>query len=84
MSTLLSALSRACIVVLVVGGVVVTFTQVLGIVTGDPDVVIFAGTNLFEPICVIAGLAGVFSYLRMYTKDGKAELASEDIDTDEA
>lgn len=83
MSNLLSALSRICIVVLVVGGVVVTFAQVLGILVGDSDTVVFAGTSLFEPVCIVAGLAGLFAFLRMYTKEGKAEIAREDIDTDE-
>ncbi|WP_026930058.1 hypothetical protein [Glycomyces tenuis] len=84
MSALLSTLSRVCIVILIVGGVVVTFIQVLGVIVGDADMVVFAGTSLFEPVCVIAGLAGVFAFLRMYTEEGKADVASEDIDTDEA
>ncbi|GAA1680470.1 hypothetical protein GCM10009830_29370 [Glycomyces endophyticus] len=84
MSSLLSAASRICIVVLVIGGFVVTFTQVIGILVGDADTVVFGGTTLFQPVCVVAGLAGIFAFLRMYTKDGRADVTREDIDTDEA
>lgn len=84
MSALLSALSRICIIVLVLGGVVITFTQVIGIVIGNPDLVVFAGTDLFTPVTIIAGLAGVFAFLRMYTKQGKNDTDESGIDTDEA
>ncbi|SDD59581.1 hypothetical protein [Glycomyces harbinensis] len=84
MSSLLSAASRICIVILVIGGFVVTFTQVVGILLGNADMVVFGGTTLFQPVCVVAGLAGVFAFLRMYTRDGRADVARDDIDTDEA
>ncbi|GAA2264212.1 hypothetical protein GCM10009853_016940 [Glycomyces scopariae] len=84
MSSLLSAASRICIVVLVLGGFVVTFTQVIGIAIGDADTVIFGGTTLFAPVCVVAGLAGIFAFLRMYTEEGRADVTRDDIDTDEA
>ena len=84
MSNLLSVLSRICIIILIAGGVLVTLMQVLGIAVGDPDMVVFAGTSLFEPVCVIAGLAGVFAFLRSYTKDGTADATRNDIDADEA
>jgi hypothetical protein len=79
MSKLLSTASRICIIILVLGGVVVTFTQVAGIVVGDPDTVIFAGTTLLDPVCVIAGFSGVFAYLRTYTRAGKSEVESQDV-----
>lgn len=84
MSALLSALSRICIILLIIGGFVVTFTQVAGILLDLPDVVTFAGTALLTPSCIIAGLAGVFAFLRQYTRQGREDLATGNIDTDEA
>ncbi|MEV4645042.1 hypothetical protein [Saccharopolyspora sp. NPDC049357] len=84
MSTLLSTASRICIIVLVLGGAAVTFTQVAGIALGDPEVVMFAGTALLDPVCVIAGFAGIFAYLRTYTRAGKAEAESQDARTGDA
>lgn len=78
MSTLLSHLSRLFIALLLVGGVVVTLGQVVGIAFADAGLVITLGTTGVNLISVIAGLAGIVSFLRYYTRDGKAELAIEE------
>ena len=78
MSTFLSTASRICIILLVLGGVVVTFTQVVGIAIGSSDSVTFAGTTLLNPVCIIAGMAGVFAFLHTYTKDGDSAAVAED------
>jgi hypothetical protein len=83
-SSLLSTLSRICIALLILGGVIVTFTQVLGIAVGNSGLVEFAGTSVLDPVTVIAGLAGIFAFLRMYTQRGQTDVEAERVDTDEA
>ena len=75
MSNLLSHASRICIALLLVGGIVVTLGQVVGIAIASPEVVTFLGTTGVNAIGIFAGLAGIFAFLRYYTKDGKADAA---------
>ena len=77
MSAFLSTASRICIILLVLGGVVVTFVQVVGIAIGSSELVVFAGTNLLKPVCIIAGLAGIFAFLHTYTKEGDRAAVTE-------
>lgn len=78
MSTLLSHLSRVCIALLLLGGIVVSLGQVLGIAFANSGLVITLGTTGVNLISVIAGLAGIVSFLRYYTREGKAEQVTED------
>lgn len=78
MSNLLSHLSRVCIALLLLGGIVVSLGQVLGIALANAGLVITLGTTGVNLISVIAGLAGIVSFLRYYTREGKAELVAEE------
>ncbi len=78
MSILLSHLSRLFIALLLLGGIVVTLGQVLGIALSNAGLVLTLGTTGVSLISVIAGLAGIVSFLRYYTREGKAELVTEE------
>lgn len=80
MSAFLSHTSRVCIVLLLVGGVVVTFGQVVGIAIADADLVTVLGTTGVSAISVIAGLAAIFAFVRSYGRQGKADQARADTD----
>lgn len=80
----LSTLSILCIIVMILGGFAVTFAQVIGIAIDNPDLIIYAGTDLMNPVAIIAALAGVFSFLRLYTSEGRDDARKANIDTDEA
>jgi hypothetical protein len=78
MSIVLSHLSRLFIALLLLGGIVVTLGQVLGIALSNAGLVLALGTTGVSLISVIAGLAGIVSFLRYYTREGKAELVTEE------
>lgn len=84
MNKTLALLSKICLVVMMVGGFVVTFGQVIGIIIGDGPMIQLFGENFIGPVSAIAGLGALFAFGQFYTKEGKAAVQKSDIDTDEA
>ncbi|MEJ3655590.1 hypothetical protein WEH80_21710 [Actinomycetes bacterium KLBMP 9759] len=82
MSPALSHASRACIVLLLLGGALVAFGQVAGIIAGSATTVELFGDDVVGVVSPIAGLAGILAFLRLYTADGRAEAAAEHVDVD--
>lgn len=75
MSAFLSHASRVCIVLLLLGGVVVSFGQVVGIALADAELVTVLGTTGVSAVSVIAGLAAILAYIRSYSRQGRADQA---------
>lgn len=83
MSRFLSRASCACIGALLIGGVLVSFGQVAGILVGNAAVVELFGTTVLDVVCIIAGLAGIFAFLRRYMPGGNEVAAAERVDAEE-
>ncbi|WP_232666775.1 hypothetical protein [Pseudonocardia sp. TRM90224] len=82
MSPALSHASRVCIVLLLLGGALVAFGQVVGIAVGSAATVELFGNDVVGIVSTIAGLAGILAFLRLYTADGRAAAVEEHVDVD--
>ncbi|MBF8189395.1 hypothetical protein ITP53_27405 [Nonomuraea sp. K274] len=63
---------RVTLIAFMLGGLVVTVFQIIGILIADGGLTSYFGADFADTICIVAGLAGVFSYLQLYTKEGRA------------
>ncbi|AUI64387.1 hypothetical protein [Amycolatopsis sp. BJA-103] len=71
MYRILLAATRVCLFAFLVGGGVVVAGQTLGIIVGSGQLVTAFGTDIADNVCVIAGIAGIFAFLLLYTPEGK-------------
>ncbi|GAA2613322.1 hypothetical protein SMC26_14115 [Actinomadura fulvescens] len=67
---------RVTLIAFVAGGTAVTVLQIVGIVTANPAMINYFGGDFADTVCVVAGLAGVFSFLQLYTPQGRAAAAA--------
>lgn len=69
--TILAA-TRLFLLTFLVGGIVVAVGQAVGIATGSGPMVEAFGTSVADIACIVAGLAAMFAFLLLYTREGKA------------
>ncbi|MEW1700575.1 hypothetical protein ACIQCR_33400 [Streptomyces sp. NPDC093249] len=63
--------SRVLVALFLLGGIVVVLGQTVAIAIGSAGSMTVFGTDVAEVVCVLAGLAGVFAFLLLYTEEGK-------------
>ncbi|WP_405792689.1 hypothetical protein [Streptomyces sp. NBC_01506] len=63
--------TRVLIILFLVGGFVVVAGQTLAIAVGSATLMTTFGSDVAEFVCGLAGLAGVFAFLLLYTREGK-------------
>ncbi|MFI6502044.1 hypothetical protein [Nonomuraea typhae] len=79
MYKLLLTVFRLLLITFVLGGVAVTFFQVVGILAASPGLTSFFGGPFAEWMCIVAALAGIVSFLQLYTKEGREESVEEPV-----
>ncbi|MCX4679147.1 hypothetical protein OG413_28230 [Streptomyces sp. NBC_01433] len=65
--------SRVLVVLFLIGGITVVLGQTVAIAVGSAGLMTSFGTDVAEVVCVLAGLAGIFAFLLLYTAEGKAK-----------
>ncbi|WP_329020245.1 hypothetical protein [Streptomyces sp. NBC_00690] len=68
--------SRALVALFLIGGIVVVVGQTVAMAVGSAWLMTMFGTDVTDIVCILAGLAGIFAFLLLYTAEGK-EKASE-------
>ncbi|MFF8960347.1 hypothetical protein [Streptomyces sp. NPDC014894] len=63
--------SRVLVALFLIAGIVVVVGQTVAIAVGSADLMTRFGTDVTDVACVLAGLAGVFAFLLLYTAEGK-------------
>ncbi|MBT2899803.1 hypothetical protein [Streptomyces sp. McG3] len=63
--------SRVLVALFLIGGIVVVLGQTVAIAVGSAGLMTGFGTDVAEVVCVLAGLAGIFAFLLLYTEEGK-------------
>ncbi|EMD29475.1 hypothetical protein B0293_31890 [Amycolatopsis azurea DSM 43854] len=71
MYRILLAATRICLFAFLLGGFVVVAGQTVGIVIGSGSIMTTFGTDVADAVCVIAGIAGIFAFLLLYTREGR-------------
>ncbi|MFI6389299.1 hypothetical protein [Nonomuraea sp. NPDC050540] len=79
MYALLLTVFRLLLITFVLGGVAVTFFQVAGILIASPGLTSFFGGDFADWTCVVAALAGIVSFLQLYTKGAKGAKDAEEL-----
>ncbi|WP_051735663.1 hypothetical protein [Streptomyces sp. NRRL B-3229] len=73
MNRLLSVAFRVTLLMFLLGGTIFTFAQIAGILIADGSLVTQTAGKVGEPTCVVAGVAGLLAFARMYVApDGKS------------
>lgn len=63
--------SRVLVALFLIGGIVVVLGQTVAIAVGSAWLMTGFGTDVANVVCILAGLAGVFAFLLLYTAEGK-------------
>ncbi|GGZ82280.1 hypothetical protein GCM10010371_47560 [Streptomyces subrutilus] len=63
--------SRGLVALFLIGGIGVVLGQTLAIAIGSAGLMTTFGTDVAEVVCILAGLAGIFSFFLLYTREGK-------------
>ncbi|QEU96761.1 hypothetical protein [Streptomyces kanamyceticus] len=67
--TFLSGATRVLLVAFLLGGCAVVAGQVAAIATGDRQLMELFGTDVTDAACVVAGAAGLCSFLELYVRE---------------
>ncbi|MFI5942407.1 hypothetical protein [Streptomyces uncialis] len=71
MYTICLNVSRALVALFLIGGIVVVVGQTVAMAVGSAAMMTSFGSDVADIVCVLAGLAGLFSFLLLYTAEGK-------------
>ncbi|MER5766219.1 hypothetical protein [Streptomyces sp. NPDC001985] len=71
MYTICLNVSRVLVALFLIVGFVVVVGQTVAIAVGSAGLMTRFGTDVTDVACVLAGLAGVFAFLLLYTAEGK-------------
>ncbi|MEV0257265.1 hypothetical protein AB0H82_23800 [Streptomyces sp. NPDC050732] len=61
--------TRVLLIAFLLGGLLVVLGQVLALVAGDRHLMELFGTDVTEVVCIVAGAAGICSFLLLYVRD---------------
>ncbi|MGW2231431.1 hypothetical protein [Streptomyces formicae] len=67
--TFLSGVTRVLLVAFLLGGCAVVAGQVAAIAMGDRHLMELFGTDVTDVVCVVAGVAGLCSFLEPYVRE---------------
>ncbi|WP_051852241.1 hypothetical protein [Streptomyces aureocirculatus] len=67
--TFLLGATRVLLVAFLLGGLTVVTGQVVALAAGDRHLMELFGTDVTEVVCVVAGAAGICSFLLLYVRD---------------
>ncbi|MFD4628975.1 hypothetical protein ACFVYR_03615 [Streptomyces sp. NPDC058284] len=67
--TFLSGATRVLLVAFLLGGCAVVAGQIVALATGDRHLMELFGTDVTDAVCVIAGAAGLCSFLHLYVRE---------------
>ncbi|MFD9903186.1 hypothetical protein [Streptomyces sp. NPDC059063] len=61
--------TRVLLIAFLLGGLVVVAGQTFALAAGDRHLMELFGTDVTEAVCVIAGAAGICSFLQLYVRE---------------
>ncbi|MDJ1134849.1 hypothetical protein [Streptomyces iconiensis] len=78
MHAFLLTATRVLLAAFLLGGCVVVAGQSFALATGDRGLMEMFGTSVTDAVCVVAGGAGLCSFLLLYTPEGRRTDAPDD------
>lgn len=60
---------RITTVAFLLGGLIVTLGQIVGIALGNGGMVQAMASDVGAPVCIVAGIAGLLAFARIYTTE---------------
>ncbi|MFH9425700.1 hypothetical protein [Streptomyces sp. NPDC017529] len=69
--TVLLTVTRVLLALFLLAGFLVVMGQVIALALGDRELMELSGTSMTDAACVIAGGAGICSFLLLYTHAGR-------------
>ncbi|MFJ2770909.1 hypothetical protein [Streptomyces sp. NPDC087300] len=67
--TFLSGATRVLLVAFLLGGCAVVAGQIAAVATGDRHLMELFGTDVTDVVCIVAGAAGLCSFLALYVRE---------------